>query len=294
MSADAPLAMAPVTEADRSALDAYLAARSDTCMMLRSNLHAVGLAWDPPSGARLQGQYVLGWRDGVVVGVAGHAWNGILLVQADAHAGELATEAVRRSGRRVNGLLGVFEQVVEARAALGLAATPAGVDNDEILMALVLDRLVIPAALRDGVVIGRRARASDREGLLPLRVAYYLETGQHAAVPAAEQHAAATIDSAIAGQHVWLVERDGAVVAMCTHNASLPDSVQIGGVFTPPSLRGRGHARAVVATSLLDARAAGAARAILFTPRPDAVAAYRAVGFEPIGRYAVVLFGASP
>lgn len=53
---------------------------------------------------------------------------------------------------------------------------------------------------------------------------------------------------------------------------------------------GRGHARAVVATSLIDARAAGATRAILFTPRPDPVAAYRAVGFAPVGYYAVVLF----
>jgi hypothetical protein len=41
-------------------------------------------------------------------------------------------------------------------------------------------------------------------------------------------------------------------------------------------------------------RAAGATRAILFTPRPDAIAAYRALGFEPIGRYAIVLFSASP
>jgi predicted GNAT family acetyltransferase len=77
---------------------------------------------------------------------------------------------------------------------------------------------------------------------------------------------------------------------MCLHNAVLPDAVQIGGVYTPPELRGRGHARAVVATSLTDARAAGATRAILFTPRPDAAAAYRAVGFAPVGHYAVVLF----
>jgi predicted GNAT family acetyltransferase len=73
-----------------------------------------------------------------------------------------------------------------------------------------------------------------------------------------------------------------------------PDAVQVGGVFTPQALRGRGYARAVVAGSLLEARGAGAARAILFTPRPDAVAAYRAVGFEQIGRYAVVLFAARP
>jgi predicted GNAT family acetyltransferase len=43
-----------------------------------------------------------------------------------------------------------------------------------------------------------------------------------------------------------VVEHEGAVVAMCTHNATLPDSVPVGGVFTASALRGRGHARAVV------------------------------------------------
>jgi len=66
--------------------------------------------------------------------------------------------------------------------------------------------------------------------------------------------------------------------------------VQVGGVYTPPALRNRGHARAVVAASLLDARGDGATRGILFTPRPDAVAAYRALGFAAIGRYAIVVF----
>jgi predicted GNAT family acetyltransferase len=65
-------------------------------------------------------------------------------------------------------------------------------------------------------------------------------------------------------------------------------------VFTPQALRGRGYARAVVAGSLAQARSAGVARAVLFTPRPDAVAGYRAVGFEQIGRYGVVLFAARP
>jgi GNAT superfamily N-acetyltransferase len=291
MRFDARLAISAVTEADRPALDAYLAARSDTCMLLRSNLYAVGLAWDPPGGASLQAQYVLGRYDGAVVGVAGHAWNGNVLIQADAHAGELAIAAVERSGRSIAGLLGGFEAVASAREALDLAG-PASLDSNETLMSLSLDRLLVPPRLRDGDVTGRRAQASDRALLSPWRAAYLVETGQHDAGPAAEQRAAAAIDSAIAQRLTWVVEHEGAVVAMCTHNATLPDSVQVGGVFTPPALRGCGHARAVVAASLIDARATGATRAILFTPRPDAVAAYRAIGFEPIGRYAIVLFGA--
>ena len=174
--------------------------------------------------------------------------------------------------------------------ALGLGAPPPRLDSDEILMALALDQLAIPAALADGTLTGRQATAGDRAALIPWRAAYLVETGVEPAGHAADAHAAAAIDGAIAAGRLWVVERDGAIVAMCAHNAALPDAVQIGGVFTPPPLRGRGHARAAVAASLVDARARGVARAILFTPRPDAVAAYRAVGFEPIGRYTIVLY----
>ena len=284
------LMLAPANEADRPALDAYLAAHSDTCMLLRSNLRAVGLAWTPPAGAVAQAQYVVARRAGAVVGVAGHAWNDNVLLQADAHAAALAALAVRRSGRPVAGLLGPVDQVAAARAALGLAGAPVSLDSEQTLMALALDRIAVPPALRDGAVVGRRAAAGDRAVLIAWRAAYLIETGASVAGADVPAQAAAAIDRALAAQQVWLIERDGAPAAMCTHNAVLPDSVQVGGVFTPPALRGRGFARAAVARSLLDARAAGAGRAILFTPRPDAVAAYRAVGFEPIGGYAIVLF----
>lgn len=287
---DAALVIAPASDRDLPAIDAYLAARSETCMLLRANLRAAGLAWTAPDGVMPQGHYTLAWRAGAVIGVVGHAWSGTVLIQADAHAGEIAAAAVRHSGRPVIGLLGASEQVAEARVALGLGARPTKLDSDEILMELSLDQLAIPPALRDGTLTGRRATASDRPALIPWRVAYLVETGVEAAGPDTDARAVSAIDSALAARRLWVVERDGAVVAMCAHNAELPDAVQVGGVFTPAALRGRGHARAAVATSLLDARARGVARAILFTPRPDAVAAYRAIGFEPIGRYAIVLY----
>lgn len=292
MSSEVETVIAPALEADRPALERYLATRSDTCMLLRSNLRAVGLGWRAPGGERLQAQYVIARHGDAVIGVAGHCWNGMVMVQADAHAGDLAVEAVRRSRRRVAGLLGELAQVASARAALG-ARGRVTMDSDETLMALSLDRLIVPPVLADGAVIGRRAEAHDRELLIAWRTAYGLETEIEQTAAEAEERATAAVDSMLAApdRRIWVVEHAGAPVATCAHSAVLPDSVQIGGVFTPPPARGRGHARAVVAASLIDARAAGATRAILFTPRADAVAAYRAVGFEPIGRYAIVLFG---
>jgi predicted GNAT family acetyltransferase len=61
-------------------------------------------------------------------------------------------------------------------------------------------------------------------------------------------------------------------------------------VYTPPELRGRGFARAAVAASLLEARAEGAARAVLFTSSGAAARAYEALGFVRAGSFGLVLF----
>lgn len=63
-------------------------------------------------------------------------------------------------------------------------------------------------------------------------------------------------------------------------------------MWTPKALRGRGYARCAVAGSLQSARDCGVRRAVLFTgeTNPAAQAAYVAIGFEPIGDYAILLF----
>jgi ribosomal protein S18 acetylase RimI-like enzyme len=70
------------------------------------------------------------------------------------------------------------------------------------------------------------------------------------------------------------------------------EAVQIGGVYTPPALRGQGYARAVVAASLLAARSQGAHLATLFTGVQNLAAqrAYEALGFQVVGDYRLVTF----
>jgi predicted GNAT family acetyltransferase len=81
-------------------------------------------------------------------------------------------------------------------------------------------------------------------------------------------------------------------VSTCCFNARLPDMVQLGNVWTPPELRGRGFARAAVAGALLLARRHDVAEAILFTGDGNHAAqrAYAALGFQRIGDYAILLF----
>jgi predicted GNAT family acetyltransferase len=92
-----------------------------------------------------------------------------------------------------------------------------------------------------------------------------------------------------------VLEVDGAPVAYRQFNATLPEVVQVGGVWTPPSLRSRGYARAVVAGSLLAARAEGARRGVLFTGEENVAAqrAYAAIGFRRVGDWGL-LFLARP
>jgi len=80
-------------------------------------------------------------------------------------------------------------------------------------------------------------------------------------------------------------------VSYSVFNAMLADIVQIGGVWTPQELRGRGYARSVVAGSLLAARKQGIARAVLFADPANAAArrAYLSLGFRIVGDYGLVL-----
>ena len=90
---------------------------------------------------------------------------------------------------------------------------------------------------------------------------------------------------------MWILEHDGLRVSSTAFNAETAEYVQVGGVYTPPKLRSRGYARAIVAQSLLDARAAGAKRGVLFTGRDNSSAqrAYEALGFAYVGDYCILL-----
>ena len=84
----------------------------------------------------------------------------------------------------------------------------------------------------------------------------------------------------------------GRPVSTTAFNATVPDMVQVGGVFTPPQLRGRGYTRTIVAHSLVDATRQGATRAVLFAARGNGSSqrAYRALGFEQVGPFRLTVF----
>ena len=101
--------------------------------------------------------------------------------------------------------------------------------------------------------------------------------------------AARAIEGHVERGEAFLLEMDGIPVSLCTHNARVRDNVQIGGVWTPPELRGRGYARRVVAGALRVADREGVKRAVLFTENPAARRSYEALGFRRVGDFGVIV-----
>lgn len=275
---------------DEEAFEAFLSSRADTSMFLRSNALAVGFV---DRDAPYHGTYVGAFDAARMVGVAAQYWNGMVMVQAEPPLlDELVREVVRRSGRPVSGFSGAFEPCVRARTALGLDERPMARCEREDLFALALGDLVVPDALERGEVTCRRATRADVEALVPWRVDYCVETMGREGSTRLVADAPASVERTIRAGVAFVLEHEGRLVANSNFNARVPGVVQIGGVWTPPSLRGRGYARAVVAGSLRIARSEGVTRSILFTGQDHEAAqkAYRSIGYRVVGDYALMLF----
>jgi GNAT superfamily N-acetyltransferase len=274
---------------DESALEAFLIRHADFSMFLRSNSRAAGLVYE---GKPLQAEYVAAFDGGDIVAVAAHCWNNVLLVQAPVAVAAVARAAVAQSRRPVAGLSGPADQVVAARSALGLDRRPAPKFGREELFALDVDDLIVPAPLAEGRWICRHPSPEELDRLVDWRVDFAREALQFPDSPTLRSECAQELRLVHERGSNWVLE-DGGLVSYSAFNARLPDIVQIGGVWTPRELRGRGYGRAVVAGSLLEVRETGVRRAVLFAERENAKRAYTGIGFQVVGEYGLVLFGGS-
>ena len=273
---------------DEQRLEAFLQRMPEVTMLLRANLRNEGLL---DEGRALQGTWVAAIEGDVVVGVAAHFHRGTMVLAAPAHAEQVAVRCAAASGRAVAGLLGPWLQVQRARDALGMQAMQAQLDGPELLFALELRDLAVPAPLRDGQLTWHRAEVAERDLLASWRIAYHVETLGASDTDQTRVIAEAEIDRAIGAGDIYVLSAEQRPVACSAINARLPDMVGVSGVWTPPELRCRGYGRAAVAASLLSERAAGVERAVLFTDAANyAKRAYEAIGFRVVGDYGLVLW----
>lgn len=273
---------------DEAAVRAFLAPRVDSSLFLLGNLRAAGLE---DTGAACSGTWAAAFEGDGIVAVAAHCWNGVLLVQAPCALPEVVRAAVTASGRPLAGLSGPRPQVEEGRRALGLEDAPAALDHEAMLFSLDLPQLVVPPHLARGEATCGPPAPEEMDLLADWRAAYAVETlgarpGETLRTGCADEVARLTAEG-----NAFVLRVEGRAVAFSGFNARLPEVVQVGGVWTPPRLRGRGFARAVVAGSLLAVRGEGVGRAVLFTERGNHPArrAYLALGFRVVGDYGMVL-----
>jgi predicted GNAT family acetyltransferase len=283
-------------QADQPILEAFLTKHRDSSMILRSNLLAAGIE---DCGARYSGVYAGAFdTSGTLRGVAAHyRLRGGLFPQAECEEALDAAVAcaARCSGRQVRAVIGLRPLVRRTIALLKLDDAPCDLDQDEGLYALQLAELHKPALLFDPEVELRALEPGDMELALQWQLDYEINCLGAQDTAALRARCVQELESKLAGGLPRWLTHEGRPSAMTGFSASLPDTVQVGPVYTPPRLRGRGYARAAVALSLADARARGVKRAVLFTGddnRP-ALAAYRALGFERVGDFALVLFRAA-
>lgn len=150
-----------------------------------------------------------------------------------------------------------------------------------------LTRLVPPDRLPEGSA--RWAEAADLDTVTAWIDAFEDEAATTRSDPRewAERH--------VRAGEVLLWEHDGPV-AMAADVARSPNGARVGAVYTPPTLRGRGYATAVVAElsrRLLDG---GLRLCSLYTDlaNPTSNGIYRRLGYAPVADVVDVVFGPSP
>ncbi len=265
---------------DSAAVEAFLAQHPETSMFLRGNLAAHGLE---NSEHRHATTYWLEERD-EITGIIGCTNGGYLMCQAPTAAPSFWDAAAQvLSGRTINGLTGVPEQVNAWIGALSLKADAFSIKVTEPLYRLQLDALRAPDM---GDLALRRPRADDAALLMQWFDGYAQDTGMAPTDGPSGKDAAAVF---IAHDAARVLERRGTPVAMTSLNAQVADTVQVGGVYVPPAMRGQGLGGAVVAAQLSELRACGRRLAILFAANLPAARAYESIGFHHVGSYEVAM-----
>lgn len=265
---------------DSIAIADFLTRHIETSMFLLGNLEAHGIGnTDHPHGTT----YFLRETGDGITGIFGVANGGFLMCQLPGLTRtEAQTYAHLLKGYTLRGMTGVSDQVGLVLDALPVAKDRWKLDQSQPLYTLDL------ADLPDRVDRLRAPTDADRD-LLETWFAGYLTDTNMSTGSGIAREAASRADTAIALGRLRLLTEDTRPVAMTDVNAQAGQAVQVGGVYTPPGLRGQRRAGRAVAAHLRELRGRGMTRAILFAASPEAATAYERIGFTRIGDYRVAL-----
>lgn len=263
----------PLTDADRAETEAFLSTAPEYNLYLLGNIASLGFNagfsqfWgdfraDTSTGAdaaQLRGvlnRYMTGW---VVFGAADADWVGLAQI-LDTHR-----EGASRLQDNPGGITSFLPYLTRYTAEQV---------SEEDLMSLTQENFV-PQAAPIGVTV-RRATLDDLAALC----AFYGDAGHMKRTPAA-------VEQPLRRTRVWIAEERGHIISAALTNAEISDRAMIGGVYTPPSARGRGLSQAVCSALCADLFG-DHKRPVLYWETPAAGTVYRKIGFHHVGIWRAV------
>ncbi|CAM2882289.1 GNAT family acetyltransferase [Legionella steigerwaltii] len=270
-------------------LSSYLNHYQETTMFIRNNLYHSGITYqDVPFHGEYYGSYENNKLNGVLV----HYWNGNVMMQAESFSAlsALIDEFKLKKIRPIGGILGEDTQANFVIERLGLQSSQFAINYQEKLFLLNLDKMIIPQSMDSYNCTLKTLQDCEMDVIKEWLIAYHIEAlGDDLNNPKLEESIIDEIQDTKLSQNRWVLFVNNIPVSLCGFNAKLPDIVQLGPVYTPPSLRNKGFARITVYLCLEQAAAQQVKRAILFTNDNSAICAYQALGFHEIGKYRLAL-----
>jgi len=204
------------------------------------------------------------------------------------HSGEAALAAL--ADALTDALPGVVGARPEVDVFSTLWAARTGsrprVAMEQGIYALDVVREVMPPAGRP-----RAATLADRPLLRTWWRAFTIEAEHHAGPDPDEIERA--VDHRLGNDACgFLLWEDGDVVSLAGYGSPTPNGIRIGPVYTPPELRGRGYATALVAAVSAGQIALGRRFCFLYTDLANATsnAIYRRIGYEQVCESAELAF----
>jgi predicted GNAT family acetyltransferase len=184
-------------------------------------------------------------------------------------------EAMVAADRRPTGVNGARRWSEPfAQAWTDVAAAAAEVRRD-------MRAFELTAVRRPAVPLGafRQAEPAEQEQLVLWTSAMCAEIGE----PTTDEESVRVVDRLTAGNDLCVWERDGEAVSMAAVTRRTPWSSCVALVYTPPELRGRGFASAVVADLSQRELDAGQLWCSLFTDlaNPTSNHIYAEIGYQP-------------
>jgi uncharacterized protein len=202
----------------------------------------------------------------------------LLLAQTEDTAGYVAL--AKDAHRAFDGLPGVNGPAAEIQGFISTWASLTG-DRARLVMSQRIYEASDVVAARPVGGATRPAGDQDRKLLLGWLEAFMLEAS-HGNSP---EDAAGWLERNAAdpdgGAVIW---DDGAPVSFSGYGARTPCGIRIGPVYTPPELRGRGYASALVAELTQHLLTGGRDFCFLFTDlaNPTSNSVYQRVGYRPV------------